>query len=108
MIENGLREKNRTGVGCRLHSCGGVESVSVEIVSIHDHIAEVDPYPKLEMSRIRCAGLLRRERLLNIVGAGHGVGHGAELNKATIAHQLHDAPTMASDQGVEEFFTKRS
>ena len=90
--------------GERFKPRGDVDAVAVEVVALHDHVAEIDADAqhdrRLGGALIRC--VLRRA--LHRQGAVHGIDDACEFDDGAIADQLHDPAFVGGDRRVEDGF----
>ena len=90
-------------LGERLELRGDVDTVAVDVLPFHDHVAEIDADPQHDgrLGRPR----RRRARPLHRQGAVHGIDHAGELDDGAIADQLHDPAVVGSNGRVKDAFS---
>ena len=91
-VGDDARDAKPAGFGQLFKPRGDVYAVAVEIIAIHQHVAEVDADARDDALM---PGHLDRD------GAAHRVQDTGELQQRAVADQLEDAPTMSGDRGVE-------
>ena len=87
---------------------GDIDAVAHQVaVALLDHIAEMDADAKLDAALGRKTGVALDHAVLHLDGAAHGVDHAAELNEASVAGALDDAPVVHGDGRVDQIAPKR-
>ena len=85
-----------------LEPCRYIHRVSVQISSVGNRIAEVDPNAKADGSIRRLIAIVDRNLLLHLHGAAHGSVDAVKDDEQGIAACLHDPATMLSDRRVNQ------
>ena len=90
-------------VGERLQPRRDIDAVAINIVSVNDHVAEIDADAKLDGG---CAGWqdAASDRILDRDGAFDGVDDTGEIDERPVADQFHDAAVMCLYRRIEELF----
>jgi TolB-like protein len=78
------------------------DAVAVEVVAVHDDVAEVHAHAELEVPVLGHADIALVHAALDLGRAAHGVHHAAEFDQEAVAHHLEDAPAMSGDGGIEQ------
>ena len=91
-------DHDAAGLGQGLEARGDVDAIAVDLLAAHDHVAQVDTDPELELALARERSVARRQLRLGRDGAGNGVRDARELGQHVVAHGVHDAPAVLAHQ----------
>jgi len=80
-----------------------VDAVTIELVAIDDHVAEVDANPKLHSPVGRQTRVFAPECVLNLDCALDSVDYAAELGQDTVGRSVNEPPAMSFDAAVYDF-----
>jgi hypothetical protein len=101
------RDRDAAGLGQLLQARRDIDPVTVEIVLLDHHIAEVDPDSERDPPIVGNADVAADHRLLDVNGAGERVDHARELRQHAVAHQLDHAPAIGRHPGVDQLAAER-
>src|SRR5713226_4668991 len=94
-------------VGETLEAGGDVDAVTVDLLAIHHHVAEVHAdaefHPALGWQR----SVLGLERGLDLDGALHGIHDAGELRQYAITGGVDEAAAMLLDQRIDQLAVGR-
>ena len=96
------RDANAAGVGETLQPRRDVDPVTVDLIALDHHVAEVDADAKLHPALRRQLRVLSLERGLNIDRAIHRLDHAGELGQNAIAGGVYEAAVVLLDQAVDD------
>jgi hypothetical protein len=80
-----------------------VDTVAVNILTLNDHVAEVNSDSKEHFLVMGCTILARRHAVLDISGTLNGIDDTTELDKEPVAHGLHKSTSMLGHGGMNDF-----
>src|SRR5262249_50694933 len=95
-------EANAPGVGQALQARGDVDPVTVDLLPIDHHVAQVDADAKLHAALGWQTHILCLQRGLNDHRALHGLDHAGKHRPHTIHRRAHDAATVLHDEGIHD------
>ncbi len=107
LVEHRAGNADTAGIGERLEPSGDVYAVAVDVVAIHNDVAEVDPDPQFNPVARRhvlistCEGSLDLERALG------GIHRARELDQHAITGGFDDAAVVLGDTRVEHLNAMR-
>ena len=73
----------------------------MDVVTVHDHVAQVDADPKIEAAIGVHVGVPLRHAPLDLDSALHSLDDATELYQQAVAHHLDDAPVVLGYLGVD-------
>src|SRR6266852_321433 len=91
------------GVGETLEAGGDVDAVTVDLLAIHHHVAEVNADTEFHPLVERQVGILGPERGLDYDGALHRVHHTGELRYDAVPCGINEASTVMLDEAIDQF-----
>jgi len=94
---NRARNADAAGVGETLQPPRDVDPITVDLIALDHHVAEVDADAKLHPALRRQLRVLGLERGLNIHRAIHRPNHAGELGKYAIAGRVYEAAVVLLD-----------
>ena len=77
-----------------------VDPVTVKVLSVDDHVADVNSDAKQDALRGRLVSRALRDSILNGDGAPHGVNRTGELDQRTVACKLDQPTSVAGDRRI--------
>nr|WP_237212771.1 hypothetical protein [Ruegeria lacuscaerulensis] len=83
-----------------------IHTVAVDIVTIHDHVSEMDPDPKQELIVKSHIIVPLRDRVLDLYCRAYGLNYARKFRKYSVTHQLYNAPIAILDDGLNPFATQ--
>ena len=83
-----------------LEACSYVYAIPVEIVSIHDEVAEMQPDAKHDPCVLRLIPIGLGHCLLELDGRAKRVNGAGELDQRAVAGQFDQPPAVAREQGL--------
>ncbi len=103
-----LGEADRAWRGDALEPRRDIDAVAHQIaVGLFDHVAEMNADAEFDAALLRQAGVALDEAVLHFNCAAHRVDHAAELDEATVAGALDDAPMVHGDGRIDEVAAQR-
>ena len=90
LLVDGFGNADATRRGDRLQSRRDVHAIAVDVVVLHDHIAEMDADPGLDSLARYPRHVDSGLRLLNLLCTSHGVDHTVELAEHGVARRVDD------------------
>ena len=94
---NCARNADAAGVGETLQPRRDVDPITVDLIALDHHVAEVDADAKLHPALLRQLSVLGLERGLNIHRAIHRLDHAGELGQNAIASGVYEAAVVLLD-----------
>jgi hypothetical protein len=101
LVVDGLRDANGSGLGQRLEPGGDVDAVAKNVVTVDDHVAEIDTDPQLETARGRHRIVDGPRSTLHLDGAGQRIDNARKIRQQAVACGPNDAPAMRPDQRID-------
>ena len=95
-------QADAAGIGQRFKAGGNIDAVAINVVTLDDHVAEVDADPKLDALGLWLRRAAHYHFPLNSRSAGYGVHDTIKFHQRSIAHQLDDAAAMLGDQRLQD------
>jgi len=102
LFVDGARDANAAGVGETLQPRRDVDPVTVDLIALDHHVAEVDADAELHPALRRQLRVFSAERGLNIHRAVHRLDHAGELGQNAIAGGVYEAAVVLLDQAVDD------
>lgn len=102
VLAHRARDRDAAGLRQLLQARRDIDPVTVEVVRLDHHVAEVDPHSERDPPIVGNADVASGHRLLDVDGAGERVDHARELRQHAVAHQLDDAPAVGRHPGVDQ------
>ena len=94
---NRLGDADTARLGETLEPGGHVDAVTVDVVAVDDHLAEIDPDTELNRLPVDLRRVLPRERLLDVCGTDERLGDGGKLGEHGIAGVVDDLTVTRFD-----------
>jgi hypothetical protein len=91
------RDADAAGVGETLQSRRDVDPITIDLIALDHHVAEVDADAKLHPTLRWQLRVFSAERGLNIHRAIHRLDHAGELGQNAIAGRVYEAAVVALD-----------
>ena len=107
LVRGGARYVDPAGLRQGLDPRRDVDAVAVDVVSIDDDVADIDPDTELDPPFGRAVGSVLGHQLLDFHGAGHGVDGASELDQRAVAHQLDHPARMTRHLRVDDCVAQR-
>jgi len=98
---------NPAGFGQGFEPCRDIDPVAVDIASVSDYIAEIDPHTEFDAAIQRHISVSLGHRALHFDGAAHRVDNAGELDEQPVAGSLDDAATVFLDLGIAQLTSDR-
>ena len=92
------------GFGQLLKPRGDIYALAVAIISLDDHLAEIDADAQIDAFVLGNRSVALGHAALHRHGAFHRIDDTAEFSKHAVAHELEDAPVMPFNVRFEQFF----
>src|SRR6516162_9577300 len=92
---------------CYFEPCRDIDPVAIDVASIPDDVADVDPHAELNAAIRRYIGVSLRHLALHFDGTTHRVDDASELEEQSVACRLNDPTAMFLDFGVGYLAPKR-
>ena len=89
-------------VGELFEPCGDVDTLAIAVVTLDDHLPEIDSDTHMSALVVRNVGVALGEAALQAHRAFDRIDHRAEFGEHAIAHQLEDVAVVARDLGLEQ------
>ena len=80
-----------------------VHAVAENVVSVHDHVAQIDADAELDATILRDIFIPAGHGPLDFGRAGHGIHDAGELDQHAVAGDLDDTTVVLRDLAVDEF-----
>jgi hypothetical protein len=74
----------------------------MDVVTVDDHVAEVDADAKLDARLVGQAVIVIGDRALDLGGGAHGIDDAGELRQHAVAHELDDPPVVVGEHRVDQ------
>ena len=101
------RQTNPARLAHALEPRGDIDAVAHQVaVALLDDVAQMNADAELDAALRRQAGVAFDEAALHLDGAAHSVDHATELDQASVAGALDDAPAMRGDGGIDQIAAK--
>ena len=100
MAEGVFGDADPIGLGDAFEPGGDVDAVAEDVVTLDEHIAEMDADAPLHAAVAGNCGIPLRRHLLQRQGAFDGADHRGELDQHTVAGRFEDPPVMLSDERI--------
>jgi hypothetical protein len=102
LIPHGSRNANPAGLGERLEARRDVHSVAKDVFVFDDHVAKIDPDPKLDPLFVSQLGVAIEHPTLHFGGTLHGINNAEEFCEHAIAGVLHYPALMLPNLRIDE------
>ena len=102
LVVRATRDEHAACVADALEPRRDVDPVAVQVVALHDHVAEVDPHAQHDALLRAPARRARRQRGLHFRRALHRVDHARELDQHAVAGGLENAAARLGDRRVDD------
>ena len=99
---NAIPNANATGLGNAFQTCGHIDTIAEDVVTVDHHIPDIDPNAELDPFLLRHVGVSLSHFLLDIDGAADRVHDAAELSQQPVANVLDNPPTVLSNFGINQ------
>src|SRR5262249_22177792 len=86
-----------------LEASRDVYPVTIDVVSLYDHVAQIDANTKDDHPTVGHLGVAHRHAFLNCDSAFHGVDGACELDEQAIAYQLHYSSVVFGNCRIDQF-----
>src|SRR5215472_7505177 len=100
-IAHSARYADAAGLGERLQSRRYIDAVAVDVLSLHNNVAQVNTHAKLKLFVRRNAGIASYHAALHFDRAANRLDGARELDQDAIAGRLHDPAAMFIDFRVD-------
>ncbi len=100
-LVGGAGETETARLGEPFQSGRHIDAIAVEVLPLDDHVTQIDTDTKDDPSLGRDVPVALDHALLYRQSAGHGVDDTGEFDQGAVAHELHDAPPLGRDRGVD-------
>jgi hypothetical protein len=94
---NRIGDEHPAGIGQGLDPCGDVDAVTIEVVALDDHVAEIDADTQLDAVVRRDVRVPPGYRLLHLDRAAHRINDAREFDQHTVTGGLDDAAVVLGD-----------
>jgi hypothetical protein len=101
VLVDGLRNADGAGLGERLEPGGDVDAIAEDVVTVDDHVAEVDTDPQFETALGRDRIVDRMRGPLHLDSAAQRIDHARKIRQKAVARGADDPPAMPCDQRVD-------
>src|SRR6516165_7262222 len=101
LIINGLRYADGARLGERLEAGGDINAVAKDVVTVDDHIAEVDANPQLETALGRDRVVDGARGALHFHGAFQRIDDARKIRQQAVTGRADDPSAVRSDQRVD-------
>ena len=102
MVPDSPRDADAANGTRRLQSCRDVRTVTVQVGTLGDHVADVDPDAEPNAPVRRLVAIIDWHLLLHLHRATDGPVDGIERDQQRIAAGLHHAPAMLADRRIDQ------
>jgi hypothetical protein len=99
-------DANPTRLGQTLESRRDVNTIAVDVATVLDDVADINPNTELDAPLLRHSGVAFGHLVLNLDGAAHRVDNTGELNQKPVASRLNNAAAVLLDLGVGKLASK--
>jgi hypothetical protein len=100
---DGIGDEHPAGIGQGFDPCRDVNTVAVEIVSLDDHVAEIDADAQLDAALRRDTRVPLGHHLLHLDRAAHRIDNAGKFHQQAVAGGLDDAAAVLVDQRIDQF-----
>ena len=102
LVVHRRRDPDRIRLGERFQTRGDIDAVAQQIVTVDDHIAEMDADAEPHRSSFGIPRCVRSDRILYCYCALHGGDCAGEIRHHAVAGGMKDAAAMLRDQRVDD------
>ena len=95
-------DADAAGLGQPLEPRRHIHAVAVDVASLDDHLADVDPEAEIDALSGGGAGIALCHAALYLERAADRIHYARELGEKAVARGLDDAPAMLADLGFDE------
>src|SRR5216683_297264 len=88
-------------VGETLEAGGDVDAVTVDLLAVHHHVAEVDADTEFHPALGREIRVFGLQHGLDLDGALDGIDHAGEFGEYAVAGGIDEAPVMLLDEQID-------
>src|SRR5260370_16606092 len=97
-----MDEAPPAGIGQGFDPCGDVDAVAVEVVTLDDNVAEIDPDAQFDAVVRPDARVPLGHRLLHCDGAAHRIDDARKFYQHAVAGGLDDATVVLADLRIDD------
>jgi hypothetical protein len=97
------RDHNAASRSLRFEAGGDVHAIAVEIVTIHDQVAQVQAHAEHKRSVSRLVTVSLGYGLLKLDSGAQRINGAGELDQSTVAGQLDQTPSILCQNRIEMF-----
>jgi len=101
VVVNRLGDADSAGLGQTFEPCSDVDAVAKDILSVDDHVAEIDPDPQLEPARGRKRVVDRPGGALHLDGAIERVDDARKIRQQAVTGGADNSAVMRPDQRID-------
>src|SRR6185369_15871537 len=102
LLVDRARDVDLAGFGDALDARRNVDAVAVDVVRLHDDVAEIDADPVFDPGGLRKRGVAPDEILLNDDAAANGLDGTVEDRDEAVSRRLHQRSMVFDDAGLDE------
>src|SRR5215467_2866255 len=106
LIVNRTGDEDPAWVGQCLNSRSDIDTIPVQIVIFDDHVAQIDPNPKVNTVMHLDAGVPPSYCLLNLDRTPHSIDYTGKFDQQAVPCGLDDPPMVLGNFGINEFATQ--
>src|SRR5438874_13057047 len=88
--------------GNALQTCRHVDTITKNILSLHNDVAHVNAHAKFDALILRRPGVLFSDTTLQLGAAGNGVKNTGKLHQHPVASQFTNPSLMLANLGINE------
>jgi hypothetical protein len=107
VVVDRIGDEHPAGIGQGFDACGDVDAVTVEVVALDDHIAEIDADAQFDAAVHPNTGVALGHRLLHRDRAAHRIDDAGKFDQQPVAGGLDDAAPVLGDFRIQELAAQR-
>src|SRR5215813_1123780 len=100
LLINHLRDAYPPCFGYSLQPYRDIDPISMDLLSFHHNLSEIDPHAKFDSPGDRQRGIAALELVLHLNGTLHGFHYTGELRQQAVSSRARDAAAVLPDQGA--------
>jgi len=97
---------NTARFGQPLKPGSNVDTIALEVIAVHDHVAEIDTDPKFNPLRPSPGGSVLGQRQLNFPCGSDSFNDTRKFRQNAVTHKLENAPIMFGDLWIDDVGTQ--
>jgi hypothetical protein len=107
MIVNRIGNEHPAGIRERLHPRRDIDAVTIEVVALDDHVAEIDADAQFDAAVRGDTGIPLGHRLLHLDRAAHRIDDAGKFHHQAVARGFDNAAVVLGDLWIDRLAAQR-